>query len=73
LVVVSGYSVNNQDFYAAIWERPTKTNLWLAKHGLTAAQYQQAFNDSWSQGYRPILVNGSSIAGQDRYAAIWER
>jgi len=72
LVEVSGYSVDDKDTYAAIWEqRPGPA--WQARHGLTSAQYQQEFDRLASQGYRPVDVSGYTVAGQDHYAAIWEQ
>jgi hypothetical protein len=31
---------------------------WVARHGLTSEQYQQAFDQLTSQGYRLDLVSG---------------
>jgi hypothetical protein len=73
LVQVSGYGVAGQDRYAAIWERREGPEL-QARHGLTAAQYQQTFDQLRGQGFRLVQVSGYSIGGgQDRYAAIWEK
>jgi len=69
---VSGYSVNGQDRYAAIWTKESGP-AWIARHGLTSAQYQSAFDSYTAQGYRPIDVSGYSVNGQDRYAAIWTK
>jgi len=43
------------------------------RHGLTSAQYQATFDQLVAQGYRLELVNGYSVAGQDRFAAIWTK
>lgn len=72
LLDVSGYDVGGQDRYAAIWERSTGP-AWTARHGLSAAQYQATFNQLAGQGYRPVHVCGYTVAGQDLYAAIWEK
>ena len=72
LVQMSGYSVAGQDFYAAIWEKASGPP-WVAHHGMTSEQYQQQFDELGKEGYRPILVNGYSVDGQDRYAAIWNK
>ena len=45
---------------------------WVARHGLTAAEYQQAFDEVTVQGYRPVCVSGYAVGGEARYAAIWE-
>jgi hypothetical protein len=72
LVDVSGYSVNGQDYYAAIWDK-SGGSAWVARHGLTSAQYQAAFDQFVGQGYRLVHVSGYSVNGQDRYAAIWDK
>jgi Bacterial tandem repeat domain 1 len=72
LVDVSGYSVNGQDKYAAIWEK-SGGSAWVARHGLSSAQYQATFDDLVGKGYRLVRVSGYSVNGQDRYAAIWEK
>ncbi|MDQ3814609.1 MAG: serine hydrolase [Armatimonadota bacterium] len=72
LKVVSGYTVGGKDFYAGIWDKsagPAST----ARHGLSAADYQKAFNDLGGQGYRLKMVSGYQVGGADRYAAIWEK
>jgi hypothetical protein len=71
LVDISGYTVGNQDLYASIWEqRPGPA--WIARHGLTAAVFQQEFDRLVGQGYRLIDVSGYNVRGEDRYAGIWE-
>jgi polyglycine hydrolase-like protein len=72
LVDVSGYSVGAEARYAAIWKKQDCPP-YVARHGLTAAAYQQQF-DTWTgQGYRPKLVDGYNVQGQDFYAAIFEK
>jgi NADH:ubiquinone oxidoreductase subunit H len=72
LVLVSGYQVDREERYAAIWERRAGP-AWVARHGLTSDGYQQEFDRLVAQGYRLVLVSGYSVGGEDRYAAIWER
>jgi hypothetical protein len=69
---ISGYESGGQDLYAAVWDKRAG-GAWVARHGLTSAQYQQAFDEFTQQGYRLRLVNGYSLQGQDRYAALWEK
>jgi CubicO group peptidase (beta-lactamase class C family) len=73
LVVVSGYSDGVQDRYAAIFRQIPGAPPWQARHGLTPAQYQTTFDQLVAQGYRLELVSGYSVAGQDRFAAIWSK
>src|SRR6266700_1509113 len=72
LTLVDGYTLNNQDRYAAIWEKRSSPPF-VARHGLTSQQYQQEFNTQVGQGFRLKLVSGYSAGDQDRYAAIWEK
>jgi len=46
---------------------------WQARHGLTSTEYQATFNQLVAEGYRLELVNGYSVGGQDRIAAIWTK
>ena len=72
LVCVSGYGSDGQDLYAAVWEQRGAPP-WQARHGLTAAQHQQSFDELSAQGYRLVHVSGYTSGGEDRYAAIWEQ
>jgi DNA-binding winged helix-turn-helix (wHTH) protein len=73
LVEVSGYEVSSgSTLYAAIWEKRVGP-AWEARHGLDATTYQQTFDTLVGQGYRLIHVSGYPLAGQARYAAIWEK
>jgi CubicO group peptidase (beta-lactamase class C family) len=72
LVCISGYGVNSTAFYAAIWEK-SGGPAWVARHGLTAAQYQAEFTTLVGQGYRLVDVCGYAVGGTDLYAAIFEK
>jgi len=72
LVHVSGYVVGNTEYFAAIWDKSTGP-AWTARHNMTAAQYQQAFNANLQQGYTLKIVSGYNKSGTDLYAAIWEK
>lgn len=67
---VSGYEAGGTDYYAAIWFKgPTIT--WRSRHGLTSTAYQTEFDAVLHRGFHPVKVNGYSLRGQERYAAIW--
>jgi CubicO group peptidase (beta-lactamase class C family) len=72
LTWVEGYGVGASAYYAAIWEQ-TGGPAWVARHGMTSAQYQSEFNDWTQQGYRLTHVSGYEVNGTDYYAAIWEQ
>lgn len=69
---VRGYEINGEDRYAAIWVMKPGTD-WIARHGMTAAAYQDEFTKHAQQGYRLIDISGYAVGGQERYAAIWEK
>src|SRR6266545_4603801 len=71
LVLVNGYQVNNVDYYVAIWEKST-SGPWIARHGMTSAEYQDYFDNYYYQGYQLRVVSGYALGLEDRYAAIWE-
>lgn len=73
LTSVSGYASGGKARYAALWTKQSGPT-WVSRHGLTARQYQKAFNDFVNKkDYRLTFVNGYSIGGNVRYAAIWEK
>ena len=74
LLYISGYTINNQERFAVYFEKSNDGPTQICRHGLTNSQYQQAFNNAASQGYRLTLVNAySGTNGIDKYVAIWEK
>ena len=51
----------------------TLANPWVARHGLSGAEYQAEFNKWTGQGYRLEQVSGYGVGNQVFYAAIWEK
>ena len=45
---------------------------WAARHGLSSAEYQTAFNDFSNKGFRLTSISGYDSNGA-RYAAIWKK
>ena len=72
LVHVNGYTVAGSDRYAAIWDKSPSPG-WVARHGMTSAQYQAEFDTRVAQGFRLVEVSGYTVNGSDRYAAIWDK
>ncbi|MBW4491220.1 MAG: matrixin family metalloprotease, partial [Trichocoleus desertorum ATA4-8-CV12] len=70
--ILSGYSMNGQDFYLGVWEQSGGAT-WVARHGLTSAQYQAVFEELAAKGYRPTILSGYSMNGQDFYLGVWEQ
>lgn len=72
LIYVDGYEIAGEDRYAAIWEKRSGPE-WAARHGLTASEYQQAFDDFVRRGFRLVHLSGYARGGSARYAAIFEK
>lgn len=72
LVRVFGYTPGDEVLFAGLWElRPSPG--WQARHGITADEYQQIFDELVAQGYRLIYLSAFGIGDGDRYCAIWEQ
>jgi polyglycine hydrolase-like protein len=72
LRAISGYAVSGEPHFAAIWEQDGGP-AFQARHNLTAAQYQQTFSQLVGQGFRLKHVDGYTVGGVPRFAAIWEQ
>jgi CubicO group peptidase (beta-lactamase class C family) len=46
---------------------------WVARHGMTAADYQAEFDKQNAAGFYPICVQGGGSDGNTRYAAIFAK
>lgn len=68
------YPARSSLVYTAHFIKDPQTHLWAAHHGLSAAQYQQVFNNWVKQGYMPTYIN---IAANERgvriYCVIFEK
>jgi Bacterial tandem repeat domain 1/Beta-lactamase len=71
-VLVNGYATAAGPRFACIFQQGP-TGPWVARHGLTSAQYQAAFNEFTGQGYVLDWVTGYFDGAQDLYAAIWRK
>ena len=52
---------------------PASAGQWAARHGLSGAKYQQAFNNFTRKGYCLKSVSGYQQGRAARYAAIWSK
>lgn len=73
LRLVDGYAVGNSVRFAAIWDKSAGPEAWVARHGMTAAQFQTNFDNFVGQGYRLVHISGYTEGGQARYAGLWEK
>ena len=46
---------------------------WVARHGMTSADYQTEFDKQKAAGFYPICVQGGGTGGDTRYAAIFAK
>jgi V8-like Glu-specific endopeptidase len=69
---VSPASVNGQLFYACVFEQRGGP-AFVARHGITGAEYQAEFDRLVPQGFRPVWVDGAESGGDIRYAVIFEQ
>jgi V8-like Glu-specific endopeptidase len=70
--ILSGLVDAGNGIFAGIWEAGGGPPF-IARHGLSAADYQAAFDQAIGQGFRLTCVSGYTVGGQDRYAAIWQQ
>src|SRR5215217_4361422 len=71
-VDLSIFRSGRQVLFSAIWEQEQGLQ-WIARHGLTGAEYQTLFNDLSRGGFRLRCVSPYEDAGGERFACIWER
>lgn len=70
---VSGYEIDGNDRYAALWEKVDDGIAWKAYANLTATEYQSRFDEYVADGYRLVDVDGYEVDGEVFYAAIWDK
>ncbi|MBL7817794.1 MAG: serine hydrolase [Saprospiraceae bacterium] len=70
--IISGYAVGGQTKFAVVFEQKTGSE-WVARHNLTAAQYQQTFDEYTQKGYYPAYINGYVVNGQELFACVFEK
>jgi hypothetical protein len=58
--------------FSVIWEQEAGLP-WVAQHKLTAAQYQQLFDDHSRQGLRLRCVSPYDNGDGERFACIWDQ
>ncbi len=58
--------------YTALWDH-VPGPAWVARHGLSGADYQAEFDRLVPQGFRPTCVSGANTGGEVRYAALFQQ
>lgn len=69
-ILTNGYRVNVDVLFATLWEKRDGIGF-VGRHGLTASEYQAAFDAQAAAGMRLAWISGYSDTGIARYAAIW--
>ena len=70
--VLDAYNVGSEPFYLAVLEKRSGP-AFVARHGLTPAQYQALFDELVPKGYRPTALSGYTIGGEPRFVAAFEQ
>ncbi len=68
---VSGYDVKGEPHFAVIFEKDNGPPQ-VSRHNMSAAKYQEEYNNWTGKGYRLTGVSGYAHKGKALYAAIWE-
>ncbi len=72
LVQLNVFVLEGEVFFGGLWEKsPSRPQ--VVRHGLTAAQYQQTYDEMARTGYRLMVVSGYPAGNAELYAALWEK
>ncbi|MHA6794354.1 serine hydrolase [Pseudonocardia bannensis] len=69
---VSAFRLGDRTLFSAIWEQEVGLP-WIARHDLSSAAYQALFDELVDSGWRLRCVSGYEVAGEARYAGIWDQ
>ncbi|WP_394844831.1 peptidoglycan DD-metalloendopeptidase family protein [Pendulispora brunnea] len=69
-VWIDGFNIGNDSFFNMLF-RPAGNVWWLARAGMTSAQYQSEFTTQSQDGHRLVHVDSYLSAGAVRYNGIW--
>jgi CubicO group peptidase (beta-lactamase class C family) len=72
LKTISGYVSGGQERFAGLWTKEGGP-AWYARAGLSAADYQKAFDDYNKQGFRLTWVSAHEVGGVTHFQGIWEQ
>jgi Bacterial tandem repeat domain 1/Peptidase family M23 len=67
-----GYEVNGQTFFNVIFH-PLSDVPWLARHGMSATEYQTQFETATKNGFRLTNLTSYVSGGSVTYAAIFDK
>ena len=55
----------------ALMSPPVDAAAWIMRHGQTAADYQDMYDNQLPAGYRPISVNANGTTANPRFTTVW--
>jgi CubicO group peptidase (beta-lactamase class C family) len=65
-------ALSGDQIYCSIFKDDV-VGAWVARHGMTAAEYQTEFDKQNAAGFYPICVQGGGAGANTRYAAIFAK
>jgi hypothetical protein len=69
---VNCYSVGGKPLYAALWNRyPKDKHQWEARHGLSGAAFQKAFDELVMNGFELVHLSACGTSSGPEFAAIF--
>lgn len=68
---VTGYTVNDMDRHASIWEQAPVPYAWQVLPGLTGDAYSALFDELVPQGYIPLTVSAYGTGDGPRFTSLW--
>jgi CubicO group peptidase (beta-lactamase class C family) len=63
-------TLSSHQFYCSLFKDDV-VGAYIARHGMTSAEYQAEFDKQNAKGFYPICVQGGGAGNQTRYAAIF--
>src|SRR6185295_7637752 len=67
---VDGYTPGGSENFISIWAN-TPGAPFIARHGMTSAQYQTEFTTQLGLGYRVASLSAYQVGGTTYFAAYW--
>jgi CubicO group peptidase (beta-lactamase class C family) len=65
-------ALSGDQIYCSVF-KDNVVGAWVARHGMTSADYQTEFDKQNAAGFYPICVQGGGSGGNTRYAAIFAK
>jgi CubicO group peptidase (beta-lactamase class C family) len=65
-------ALSDDQIYCSVFKDDV-VGAWVARHGMTSADYQAEFDKQNAAGFYPICVQGGGTGGNTRYAAIFAK